>query len=244
VPAVSERDAAALRSWILYDDGLVLVLDKPAGLAVQGGSGTERHLDGLLDALVDAAGERPRLVHRLDRDTSGVLELARSAAMAAHLAAAFRVGEVEKTYWAVTVGVPQPPTGRIDAPLAKGQMRGGERMTTACEDGKPAVTLYQVLARAGTRAAHVALRPLSGRTHQLRAHMIALGTPILGDGKYGGTGAFLPGLDLPRRLHLHARRLILSHPRGGVIDITAPLPPHMRETWRALGFDESGDRQT
>ncbi|MDP7650976.1 MAG: RluA family pseudouridine synthase [Rhodospirillales bacterium] len=235
---VDPADAEALRERVLYRDAHVLVLNKPAGLAVQGGSGTHRHLDAMLDALTFDAKERPRLVHRLDKDTSGVLVLARSATAAAHLAAAFRGGETRKLYWAATVGVPKPARGRIDQPLGKVAGQRGERVTPLAEGGRRASTLYRVVERAGKKAAWLALEPLTGRTHQLRVHCTGLGTPILGDGKYGGQDAFLAGGDFARALHLHARALRIASPGGGMIDVQAPLPSHMRDTWRFLGFEE------
>ncbi|WP_207484314.1 RluA family pseudouridine synthase [Arenibaculum pallidiluteum] len=241
-PRVSERDAAWLRSLVLFRDEDVIALDKPAGLAVQGGTNTARHLDGMLDALRFDAAERPRLVHRLDKDTSGVLLLARSAFAAARLAETFRGKDARKYYWAVTAGVPKPLQGKIDAPLAKEAGPQGERVAAGAEEGRRAVSLYQVIEAAGKRAAWVALWPLTGRTHQLRVHMAAIGTPILGDGKYGGEGAFISGAEVPKQIHLHARRIILPHPRkGGRIDVTAPLPPHMRATWSYFGFDGEDD---
>jgi len=234
--AIDAHEAASLRRLVLHRDADVLVIDKPAGLAVQGGAGTTRHLDGMLDALRFDAAERPRLVHRLDRDTSGVLVLARTAAAAARLAEAFRDKTTEKTYWAVAVGVPAPRSGRIDKPLAKRRGHGGERVAAADEDGQRAITDYRTLDTAARRAAWLELTPVTGRTHQLRVHCTVLGTPILGDGKYGGAAAFLPGAELPPQLHLHARRLRLPHPLGGVLEVTAPLPAHMRETFGYLGF--------
>lgn len=241
-PRIRVEEAAALQARVLYRDADVLALDKPAGLAVQSGTATGRHLDAMLDVLRFEAPERPRLVHRLDKDTSGVLILARSAQAARQLAATFRGRSVRKYYWAVTVGVPRPFQGRIDAPLAKEAGPRGERVALDEEAGKRAVTLYQVVEHAHRQAAWVALWPLTGRTHQLRVHMAAIGTPILGDGKYGGAGAFLPGAEVPGQLHLHARRLILPHPRTGrLLDITAPLPPHMAATWTWFGFDRQDD---
>jgi 23S rRNA pseudouridine955/2504/2580 synthase len=235
-PAVGEREAAALRALVLHRDDDVLVIDKPAGLAVQGGAGTTRHLDGMLDALRFDAAERPRLVHRLDRDTSGVLLLARTAAAAAHLAEAFRGKDAEKLYWAVVIGVPSPRAGRINQPLAKKRGHGGERVAAAGEEGQRAITDYRTLDTAARRAAWLEMAPVTGRTHQLRVHCVALGTPILGDGKYGGAAAFLPGAELPPQMHLHARRIRVPLPRGGVLEVSAPLPAHMRETFRYLGF--------
>ena len=234
---VSSRDAAFVASLLLHRDPSVLVLAKPAGLAVQGGSGVRQHLDGLLDALADPGGERPRLVHRLDRDTSGVLVLGRTARAAARLAAAFRARDAVKLYWAVVVGRPQPPAGRIDQPLAKRPGPGGrERMAAAAGAAQRAVTDFWTLDAVGRRAAWVALRPLTGRTHQLRAHSALIGTPILGDGKYGGGDAFLPGDAVARCLHLHARRLVIAHPEGGVLDVTAPPPAAFSRTLQTLGL--------
>ncbi len=242
LPVVDPREAEALRRLVLHRDDDVLVIDKPAGLAVQGGAGTTHHLDGMLDALRFEALERPRLVHRLDRDTSGVLVLARTAAAAAHLAEAFRAKETEKVYWAVVVGVPSPRAGRVDRPLAKKRGHGGERVATDDADGQRAITDYRTLDAAGRRAAWLELSPVTGRTHQLRVHCTVLGTPILGDGKYGGAGAFIPGAGLPAQLHLHARRLRLPHPRGSFLDVAASLPPHMRETFGYFGFAASSER--
>jgi 23S rRNA pseudouridine955/2504/2580 synthase len=195
------------------------------------------HLDGLLDALRFDAAERPRLVHRLDKDTSGILLLARNAPAAAALATAFRGKTARKVYWAIVVGLPLPRQGRIDMALAKLPGRGGEKMAPE-DDGKSAVTYYSVIENAGDKASFVALLPITGRTHQLRAHCLALGTPILGDGKYGGAAAQIPGAPNVRLLHLHARSIALPHPRGGVLSATAPLPPHMLTTWRFFGFPE------
>lgn len=236
-PPVSERDARELQSLVLYRDNSVIVLDKPHGLPVQGGPGIVRNLDAMLDALRFGEEERPRLVHRLDRDTSGVLVLARTPAAAAELARAFRGRDVEKTYWAVVVGEPSPREGRIDIALAKLGGPRGER-TQAVDDPKQgvrAITDFRTLDAAKRRAAWLELVPLTGRTHQLRVHCAeGLGCPILGDGKYGGAAAHLEGL--PGALHLHARALRLPHPEGGVLEVAAPLPPHMRETFAFFGF--------
>ncbi|MGH7126373.1 MAG: RluA family pseudouridine synthase, partial [Stellaceae bacterium] len=233
------EEAKALQDAVLYRDADLIALNKPAGLAVQGGTGVDRHLDALLDALRFDAPERPRLVHRLDRDTSGVLVLARSARSAAELAAAFRTKTTRKIYWAIVVGLPKPREGKIDLPLAKLQGRLGERVMPDEDDGKPAVTRFQVVSHASNKLAWLALMPITGRTHQLRAHCVALGTPILGDGKYGGKASRPEGVPAPRKLQLHARTLILPRPGGGVLKLTAPLPEHMKATWSFLGFEES-----
>jgi 23S rRNA pseudouridine955/2504/2580 synthase len=239
-PAPRPGDEAMVRAAVLHRDDAVLVIDKPAGLAVQGGTGTERHLDALLDALRFGSGERPRLVHRLDKDTSGVLVLARSAAAAARLAASFRGHEVRKVYWALTVGVPKPRQGRIDLALAKLGGRGAERVV-ADDDGKRAITCYRTIAHAGAKIAWLAMEPVTGRTHQLRAHAAAYGMPILGDGKYGAAAAHPAGVPQARRLHLHARAILFPHPDGRSLQVTAPLPPHLRETWAFFGFGEGDD---
>jgi 23S rRNA pseudouridine955/2504/2580 synthase len=238
----TKRDVAMLQSAVLHMDDDLIVINKPPGLAVQGGTKTARHLDALLDALRFDARERPRLVHRLDRDTSGVLVLARSAAAATKLAAAFRGRAARKIYWAAVVGLPKPRQGRIDQPLVKLPGPAGERVAPDEEEGKRAVTYYRTLSHAGDKIAWLALEPVTGRTHQLRAHCLALGTPILGDGKYGGVAAHPSGVPNARRLHLHARALALPHPKGGTLVVVAPLPAHMKETWKFFGFDEAEER--
>jgi 23S rRNA pseudouridine955/2504/2580 synthase len=235
-------EEAMLQAAMLHRDDAVIVLNKPPGLAVQGGTATERHLDGLLDLLRFGYDERPRLVHRLDKETSGILVIARSAAAAAFLTRAFREKSTRKTYWAIVAGLPKPPQGRISLPLAKLPGRGGERVRANAEEGKPAVTYYSVIESAGARASWIALLPVTGRTHQLRAHCAAIGTPILGDAKYGGAAADLAGLPGSRRLHLHARALSIPHPLGGTLKVSAPLPSHMRQTWEFFGFPgDAGD---
>ena len=234
--AVTEEDAQALHDAVLYQDDDILVINKPSGLAVQGGSGTRRHLDGMLDTLQFEADERPRLVHRLDKDTSGVLVLARNAQAAAKLANLFRGRDVEKTYWALVVGVPNPARGEISVALAKRPGRGGEKMVADAEEGRPAVTGYAIAEAVGGRMAWLVLHPRTGRTHQLRAHCLELGTPIVGDGKYGGAGAFIDGV--ANRLHLHARKISFRHPGTGKrVTVEAPLTGHMAETWKFFGFD-------
>ena len=234
---VSSADRDVIRAMVIHEDDAVIALNKPAGLAVQGGEGVARHVDAMLDALA-RRGQRPRLVHRLDKDTSGVLILGRTAPAARALSAAFRSKRARKRYDAVVVGVPEIDHGRIDAAVIKGT-HGKGRIADRddAEAAKSAVTLYQTVDRAGARAAWLALWPLTGRTHQLRVHCQAIGTPILGDGKYGGRGAFLTGAEVAKQLHLHARRLTLPHPDGGELDIIAPLAPHMVATFTYFGFD-------
>lgn len=229
------RAIADLEARILYEDAAIIALNKPAGLAVQGGSGTRHHVDALLPGL-SRGGERPRLVHRLDKDTSGVLVVARTAQAAAALTRAFRSRATRKLYWAIVVGVPEPPAGRIDLPLAKRAGSGGERVAPDRDQGLRAITDYRVVARAGRRAAWLALEPVTGRTHQLRVHCAAIGTPILGDGKYGGAASF-PGQQWRQaRVHLHARAITLPRADGGTTTITAPLPPDLMRTWSFFGF--------
>lgn len=242
---VSARDAEALRKTVLYKDAEVIVINKPAGLAVQGGTGLSTNIDAMLDALQFDAPERPRLVHRLDRDTSGCLVLARSQAAARKLTEAFRHKTARKVYWAVTVGAPKMNEGKITAPLTKQSggvtgRRASERVQVD-EEGKRAITYYSVVERAHDKAAWVALMPVTGRTHQLRAHCVALGTPILGDGKYAGAKAFFAKDSLSRQLHLHARSIRIPHPTRGIINVTAPLPPHMQKTWDFFEFADKPD---
>ncbi|HTR15414.1 MAG TPA: RluA family pseudouridine synthase [Acetobacteraceae bacterium] len=236
-PALDPREQKDLERMVIYRDDQVIALNKPSGLPVQGGPGIVRHLDAMLDGLRFGAPDRPRLVHRLDRDTSGVLLLARTPGTAAKLAAAFRGRAVHKTYWAVTAGRPVPVEGRIDLPLRRiGGLRG-ERTEPAergDEDAARAITDFRTLDNAAQKLAWLELMPLTGRTHQLRVHCAAIGAPILGDMKYGAEQALVDGL--PEGLHLHARALVLPHPAGGTLELAADLPPHMRETFRMLGF--------
>ena len=232
---LTAEEAELVRDMVIHEDSHAFVLNKPPGLATQGGTKTHHHLDRLLDGLADGAGNRPKLVHRLDKDTSGALLVARSARAANHFSKAFSGRTARKIYWALVVGVPSADEGLIDAALAKQPGTGGEKMHIDEESGLPAKTRWRVIDRAGNRAAWVELQPLTGRTHQLRAHMAALGHPIVGDAKYGGPEAFLTG-GISRKLHLHARRLRIDAP-DGVIDVTAELPQHMAESLATLGFE-------
>ena len=238
---VDEKTARMLRDAVLYMDDDVIVLNKPPGLAVQGGTGmADNHLDAMLDALRFDAAERPRLVHRLDKDTSGVLLLGRTASATAKLAASFKSRAAHKCYWALVVGRPQHPQGRIDAPLAKLGGKGAEKVTVDEDDGKHAVTYYRVVDSALRRASWLEMEPRTGRTHQLRVHCVLLGTPIMGDGKYGGKEALIEGTGVSRKLHLHARALRLPHPRTkAVLEVVAPLPSHIKASFAFFGFSES-----
>ena len=240
-----------LERLVVYRDDHLFVLNKPHGLATQGGPGIVRHLDGMLDGLrgptYDGKEHRPRLVHRLDRDTSGVIVLARTPGVAAKLAAAFRGRDVHKTYWAVVAGRPVPVEGRIDLPLLKYSGARGERSVPAERDdadGQRAVTDFRTLDHAGQKLAWLELSPITGRTHQLRVHCVAIGAPIVGDVKYhepdhtGAKTALVEGVS--DKLHLHARALDLPHPAGGRLIVEAELPPHMRDTFKTLGFHAAG----
>ncbi|PLX36884.1 MAG: RluA family pseudouridine synthase [Hyphomicrobiales bacterium] len=233
-------DRAALEAMILYEDDAVMVLNKPAGLAVQGGSGLTRHVDGMLDSMRSKDGQKPRLVHRLDRDTSGVLLIAKTRKAAQALAKSFRARTTRKIYWALVQGVPKPKQGRISTYLAREEENERMRVAHHGEDGAShAVSNYSVVDQVGQNIAWLTLKPVTGRTHQLRAHCAHIRHPIIGDPKYFNTENWeLPG-GIQNKLHLHARRLVLPHPSGGTIDVTAPLPPHMKQSWNLLGFDTS-----
>ena len=233
---LSEDEIEFVRSLVVAEGPDWLVLDKPPGLATQGGTKTKNHLDRLLSGLADDAGNRPKLVHRLDKDTSGVLLVAKTARAAAHFAKAFAGRGATKIYWALVTGVPSIEDGLIDLPLAKQPGTGGEKMHVDMEEGQPAKSRYRLIERAGNRAAWMELRPLTGRTHQLRAHTSAIGHPIVGDAKYGGPEAFLTG-GISRKMHLHARRLKIEAPGGKTIDVTVEPPQHFAESLAALGFD-------
>jgi len=255
-PRVTDADAEMIRAAVLYRDDHLIALNKPPGLPSQGGSGQRRHVDGLAEALCFGLEDKPRLVHRLDKDTSGILLLARTGRAATALTAAFRARETRKIYWAAVAGVPAPPMGTIRFGLVKAPGHGaqGEAEKMLCihpqavektPGAKRATTDYAVLSALAKRAAWVALVPVTGRTHQLRAHMAEIGHPIVGDGKYGGSGqenagegwgAQLGG-EISRKLHLHARSLSFEHPfTGARLTLTAPLPEHMARTWEAVDW--------
>jgi 23S rRNA pseudouridine955/2504/2580 synthase len=241
--ALSEAESKtldSLKAMTLYEDDDVLVLNKPAGLAVQGGSGMTRHIDQMLEVMRDAKGQKPRLVHRIDRETSGCLLVAKTRFAATHLTGAFRSRSARKVYWALVVGVPKPKQGRISTYLAKDEGEEDTIMRVAAhgdEGASHAVTYYAVVEASANKLAWVSLKPVTGRTHQLRAHMAHIDHPIVGDPKYFNKENWtLPG-GLQNRLHLLARRIVIPHPRGGVIDATAPLPPHMLQSWNLLGLE-------
>ena len=233
---LSEEDRAAARAMVIVETPAALVLNKPPGLATQGGTRTTKHVDGLLDAFAPEGAPRPRLVHRLDKDTSGVLLIARTPGSAGFFSKRFAGRSAKKVYWALVVGVPEVREGTIDAALAKQPGSGGEKMHVDHEGGQPAKTRYRVVDKAGDKAAWLELEPLTGRTHQLRVHCAAMGHPIVGDGKYGGQDAFLTG-SISRKMHLHARRLVIDAPGGGEIDAVAELPEHFAASMAQLGFE-------
>ncbi len=237
-PKLSEDDAALIRSLVIHDDGDVIALNKPSGLAVQGGTNTRRHIDGMLDALKGPDGVRPRLVHRLDKDTSGVLLLARSANVARKLGEGFKGRAIKKIYWALVDGVPDVREGSISAPLIKSG-EDKERMIVDEVEGKKAVTEYKVLEYASRTAAFMAFWPRTGRTHQIRVHAEVIDCPVIGDWKYGRIERNVEGIELAKRLHLHAVRIMLPHPIKGKqkLDISAPLPDDLVKSWKTLGFE-------
>lgn len=239
VKPLTREERRLFDSMVIHEDKDIFVLNKPSGFAVQGGTKTHHHLDGLLMGLGKELGERPLLVHRLDRDTSGVIVIAKRRAVASSLGKLFATRNVKKTYWAIVKGVPKPQQGRIEVALIKAKGPDGDRMRASRqgeeEDEQNAVTQYAVIDKAGQVASWLSMQPQTGRQHQLRAHAAHIGTPIFGDNKYGGDEGLPEGV--ANRLHLHARRIVFPHPRGGTIDISAPLPEHMLQTFEMLGFD-------
>jgi 23S rRNA pseudouridine955/2504/2580 synthase len=240
--STNQADRALIEAMILYEDEHVFVLNKPFGLAVQGGSGTMRHIDGMLAGMIDRFCDRPRLVHRLDRDTTGVLLLAKHRDAAAKLGRIFQTRSAAKTYWALVRGVPSPAQGKVEVALVKGENKHGDDRVRKARPGEQdeamhATTHYSVIERLAHKASWVSLKPVTGRQHQLRAHMDILGNPIIGDPKYmRGEHGLMEAI--PNQLHLHARRLMLPHPiTGGQLDVSAPLPAHMLKTWTMLGLD-------
>ncbi|MCB1474631.1 MAG: RluA family pseudouridine synthase, partial [Rhodobiaceae bacterium] len=239
---ISPADAALLKKITLYEDDDLLILNKPAGLAVQGGTKTSRHIDGMLMGLTDRAGDRPRLVHRLDRDTSGVLVIAKTRKVSSLLGKQFATRSVRKIYWALVKGVPKPTQGKIDMALIKAGGPDGDRVRAAEpneEGAQQAVTHYSVVDKAGQGFAWVTAKPVTGRQHQIRAHLAGIGHPIVGDNKYGGDQ------DLPEAvaasLNLHARRVTFKHPvEGHIVDVSAPVPEHMKRNFDLFGFSPEG----
>jgi len=245
-PSLSASDETFLKAITLYEDHDLLILNKPSGIAVQGGTKTVRHIDGLLAGLGEDKESRPRLVHRLDRDTSGVLVVAKRRQIAAKMGRMFQTRSVRKIYWAVVHGLPRPPQGKVEAALVKAATPEGDRVRKARpgeqETAQSAVTHYSVVDNAAQKYSWMSLKPVTGRQHQLRAHMAIIGHPIVGDEKY----PFHDGNTLPdaieRRLHLHARRITFPHPATGkTVDVTAPLPEHMAKTFHELGFESKGE---
>ncbi len=240
-PGISKADRDLIESLILFEDDHVFVLNKPFGLAVQGGTSTNRHIDGMLQGMVDRFGDRPRLVHRLDRDTTGILLVAKTRHAASRLGRVFQTRSAAKTYWALVKGVPRPAQGKVEVALVKASGPDGDRVRKARpgeqDKAMHATTHFSVIDRAGRKAAWVSLKPVTGRQHQLRAHMDVIGHSIVGDNKYPDGSEFAVE-NIEDKLHLHARRLILQHPfEDKQIDVTAPLPEHMLRSWEMLGLD-------
>lgn len=236
---ISEDDIRIMREMVIYQDDSVIVLNKLPGLAVQGGTNTPRHVDGMLEALQGDKEEKPKLVHRLDKDTSGVLVIARSGRAAKQLTESFRKRKTNKIYWALVKGRPPQSNGAVQAPLDKELGTRGERMAVS-EDGKRAITDFKIMDSAAGTVTWMAFRPITGRTHQIRVHATVLGTPIVGDGKYAAKEAFIEG-PISKKLHLHARSIEIDHPDGGRLSVKAPLPGHMRESWNLFDFDLNDD---
>jgi len=233
---MTEQQISNAQAMVIYRDKAAIVINKPPGLATQGGTKMTQHVDGMLDALYFDMDKRPKLVHRLDKDTSGALLVARTAGSASHFSKHFSGRSARKIYWAIVMGVPEIEDGIVDLPLAKQPSSGGEKMHVDEENGQSAKSRYRIIEKIGKRAAWVELTPYTGRTHQLRVHMAAIGHPIVGDGKYGGKESYLTG-EISRKMHLHARRIRIASPAGGKIDVRADLPEHFASTMAALGLD-------
>jgi len=236
---ISDADVELMRSMVIYQDDSVIVLNKLPGLAVQGGTNTPRHIDGMLGALQGNKEEKPKLVHRLDKDTSGVLVIARTGKAAKSLTESFRGRKTNKVYWALVKGRPPQQEGAVQAPLDKEPGTRGERMTVS-DEGKRAITDFKIMDSAAGEVTWMAFRPVTGRTHQIRVHATVLDTPIVGDGKYGAKEAFVEGA-ISKKLHLHARSIDIDHPDGGILSVKATLPTHMMESFDMFGFDENDD---
>ncbi len=242
-----QADRDVLEQMVLHDDAKVLVFNKPYGLAVQGGSGITRNVDDMLEALRNKKGEKPRLVHRIDRETSGVLVVAKTRSAAQFLTEQFRKRETKKTYWALVKGVPREREGKISSWLVKEATEDGDRMRVGEHGNKGAdhaVSYFRLIEQSGQNLAWLEMEPHTGRTHQLRVHAKQIGCPIIGDSKYfeAAWNWEFPG-GMQNRLHLLARRIIIPHPDGGKLDISAPLPPHMVQSWNLLGYDEASGNQ-
>lgn len=239
---LTDEDVAFMKSLVIYDEGDILAINKPAGLPTQGGTGIKRHIDGMLEALSNKDGVKPRIVHRLDKDTSGVLLLARSADMARKLGELFKGRDIRKIYWALTIPAPEINQGEIRAPLIKAGGEGNEKMVVDVDKGQNAITLFDIVERAHKQMAFVAFWPKTGRTHQIRVHAAHMGCPILGDGKYGGQEAMIEDVDHPRRVHLHAQSIHFNHPdHKRAVSIAAELSDEMKKSWRNFGFDDHTD---